>query len=97
MAEDLCYAVILPAIHSQRITDTTYSLEGRMDREDDISQERHFHIHWTKNDRLNWEAFDSHNEVLSRALEVAQAGEMFAIEEASVPRRLCGGKVASAS
>ena len=22
MAEDLCYAVILPAIHSQRITDT---------------------------------------------------------------------------
>jgi hypothetical protein len=68
-----------------------------MDREDDISQERHFHIHWTKSDRMNWESFESHNEALSHALEVAQQGEMFTIEEASVPCRLCGGKVASAS
>jgi hypothetical protein len=68
-----------------------------MDREQDISQERHFHIHWTKNDRLNWEAFDSHDEALSHAIEIAQPGEVFTIEEASVPCRLCGCKVASAS
>jgi hypothetical protein len=68
-----------------------------MEREYDSSQKRHFHIHWSKNDRLDWEAFDTHNEALSHALEIAQRGEMFAIEEASAPCRLCGGKAASAS
>jgi len=60
-------------------------LEGRIDPEQGNSQKLHFHIHWSKNDRLDWEAFDSHDEALSRALEIAQRGEIFAIAEASAP------------
>jgi hypothetical protein len=68
-----------------------------MDREPDSSQKLHFHIHWNKNDRLDWEAFNSHNEALSRALEIAQRGEMFAIQGVSEPCRLYGTKAGSAS
>ncbi len=68
-----------------------------MDREYDNSQKLHFHIHWNKNDRLDWEAFDSHNEALSRALEIARPGEMFTIEDVSAECLICGAKASSAS
>jgi hypothetical protein len=50
----------------------------RHDRE--IFERYHFHIHWTKKDQLDWEGFDTRAEAIQRALQLADRGEMFAIE-----------------
>jgi len=57
----------------------------------------HFHIHWTKTDRLDWQGFATRHDALSSALELAKRGEPFEIVEVSEPCRLCGAKASSAS
>ena len=57
-----------------------------------VSPKKHFHIHWTKNDRMDWQGFATRHEALSRALETAQRGDLFEIIEVSEPCRLCGAK-----
>jgi hypothetical protein len=41
----------------------------------------HFHILWIDHHRLDWECFLTRNEAEARALELAQPGEVFQIEE----------------
>ena len=55
-------------------------------------QKTHFHIHWITTDRLDRERFDSHNEALSRVLQLAQPNDVFAIEAVSEPCQLCEAK-----
>ena len=54
----------------------------------------HFHIFWTRSERMDWECFDTRADAAMRAMELAQPGEAFSIEEILVqcPR----GEVASA-
>jgi hypothetical protein len=68
-----------------------------MDPTVDVSPKTHFHIHWAKNDRLDWQGFATRHEALSRALEIAGRGEIFEIVEVSEPCRLCGARASSAS
>jgi hypothetical protein len=63
-----------------------------MDRKPNI----HFHIHWSKKKRLDWEGFDTRPEATARALELATPGELFTIEEFSSTCPACGPKEASA-
>ena len=63
-----------------------------MNREQATPQKIHFHMHWMKTDRLDREGFHSHNEALSRALQLAQPVDVFAIEEVSESCRLCDAK-----
>ncbi len=53
---------------------------------------RHFHIHWSDRDKLDWEAFDSFEEALSRALELIQPGENYTIEVFSKNCPVCAWK-----
>jgi len=57
----------------------------------------HFHIHWSKNQRLDWEGFDTRAEATARAIELAAPGEMFTIEEVSATCSVCGPKAVSAN
>ena len=63
-----------------------------MDREPKI----HFRIHWSKKKYLEWEAFDTRHEAMTRALEVATPGELFTIETFSSTYLLRGPKAALA-
>jgi hypothetical protein len=56
----------------------------------------HFHIHWCGKEEIDWECFDTHADAKMRALELAQPGEEFEIEEISVQCPLRGAKGASA-
>jgi hypothetical protein len=64
-----------------------------MDQEPKI----HFHIHWSKKNRLDWEGFDTRHEATARALEFSKPGEHFTIDEISSPCPVCGPKAASAN
>ena len=57
----------------------------------------HFHIHWTTKKILDCEPFNTHNEDLARAEELAGPGDLFSVEELSAKCPVCGGKAASAS
>jgi hypothetical protein len=57
----------------------------------------HFHIHWTTKKILDWEPFNTHNEALARAEELADPSDLFSVEELSTKCPVCGGKAASAS
>jgi hypothetical protein len=57
----------------------------------------HFHIHWSKKKRLDWEGFDTRHEATARALELASPDEPFTIEEFSSTCSACGPKAASAN
>ena len=57
----------------------------------------HFHIHWTTKKILDWEPFNTHNEAMARAQEVAGLSDLFSVEELSAKCPICGAKAASAS
>jgi hypothetical protein len=66
-----------------------------MVRKLDDPQLIHFHIHWSRKERLDWESFDSRHEATVRALEVASPGEIFTIEECTETCTLCGPRAKS--
>jgi hypothetical protein len=44
----------------------------------------HFHIKWRNKDDLDWQCFESHEEALSRAEELAFSGEDYSIERVCI-------------
>jgi hypothetical protein len=45
------------------------------------SPRTHFHIHWSGKEHLDWECFNTRADATMRALELAQPGESFRIDE----------------
>jgi hypothetical protein len=56
----------------------------------------HFHIFWTRSARMDWECFNTRADATMRAVELAQPGEAFRIEEILVQCPLGDGKAPSA-
>lgn len=50
-----------------------------------LGSKTHFHIRWPETKHLGWECFVTRNEAEARALELAQPGEAFRIEELTTP------------
>ena len=40
----------------------------------------HYHIYWSEENKLDWEAFDTNKEAIESALELARHGESFLIK-----------------
>lgn len=53
----------------------------------------HFHIRWSRKERLDWEGFDTRHEAMARALELADPGEEYTIEEATETCSICGQRL----
>jgi len=63
-----------------------------MDRNLRESADTHFHIRWVRSNRLDWEAFANVREAEVRGNELKRPGEVFQIEKAEMPCRICGEK-----
>jgi len=55
----------------------------------------HFHIFWTQNQLMDWQCFETRADATMRAMELAQPGETFSVEEILLQYSLRGMKVAS--
>ena len=62
-----------------------------------VMRRTHFHIRWTGVNRLDWEPFKKRDQAESRAKELIQAGELFAIEEHDERCERCASKILAAS
>jgi hypothetical protein len=56
----------------------------------------HFHIYWYGKKHMDWECFITYDDATVRALQLAQPGEVFRIDEISVKCPLRRTNVASA-
>jgi len=55
----------------------------------------HFHIFWTQNQLMDWQCFETRADATMRAMELAQPGETFSVEEILLQCPLRGTKVPS--
>ena len=52
----------------------------------------HFHIFWTQNQLMDWQCFETRMDATMRAMELAQPGETFGVEQILLQCPLRGAK-----
>jgi hypothetical protein len=61
----------------------------------DVGNSRHFHIFWHGKKTFDWQVFDTYDDAVVRALQIALPSEIFSIESCSTEYQACKRKLAA--